>query len=241
MRNWLILMQNQWQELVRNPMMRIHPFMAVAITLVMRLMGPDSMRGWFQSMTITFCIYFSGWLIPAMGLAEEREKRTLAATLLAPVHPAALLLSRALLSALITLALVLVILISWWRPVARPELIMLGVLPVLCIAIAGGILTGLLARDVKHVGVYATPVILALVWGSTLPWEHFQPGIWAVQAWLPTRPLHELLQAGTAGGDPPALRHAAVLLAYAAWAAGLCAWWVRRRPDWLTGVPTDQR
>jgi hypothetical protein len=236
MRLWS-LVGFQARELVRQPMFVFTTATMVAIGAMLGVLVPgmkvasDAEGPHVNILLILMSAFMIGWQIPAHGLAEEKEKRTWQAAMLTPIRPVHMVLARAVLGALVTVPVATGALLLTGQLPAYPGLLVLGAVPILWFAIAGGTLVGLLAPEPKYSAFGGTPVMLALIFGATMPWREFAPHVWSAQTWLPTRPMFELLRAGMVGADDSLLQHALVMSGYAALLMAACV--VRLRQ--LTG------
>mgnify|MGYP000859673367 CR=1 FL=1 len=210
------LARAQVQDIVRNPMLLFFFATAVVMGGLLKATMPASARDIMASAVFTATAYFVGWNIPAFTLAEEKEKRQLEALFLTPVRPWQVILVKGVLGlvgSLVFGAFMFLIL----DQVPRRPLLWLTAYTVLSLFTVGlGVLLGLLVRDTRSLGLGGTPVILLLMTATTLPWALVQPRVWALQAWLPTRPAVELLTAGLTGEAVPVMRNLLVMLAYTA-------------------------
>lgn len=220
------LLQLQWWDVRRNPLIILFAVTTLVMSLIMSLL-PGAKSGEIDdvlevmSMMLTMAVYFIGWNVPSVGLAEEKEKRTLEATLLTPVRPMEILLARAALAGIMTLAAGLVVVLIFRQMPVRPVLLAFAYVVAALFTISLGTLVGLLSPDMKSMNSLGTPVVLVLLFASTLPWKLIAPVAWTVQAWLPTRPLVELLRAGTTGESSyPLVQDALIMVFY----IGLVVW-----------------
>jgi ABC-2 type transport system permease protein len=224
------LLQLQWWDVRRNPLIIMFSLTTVAVGGMLAMMtGGDPDAGMQNlSMVLIMSTYFIGYNVAQLGLVEEKEKRTLEALLLTPVRPIEIVLSRALLSVLLTGATGVILVLIFRQMPARPGVLAGVFLLTMLFAIAIGTLIGLMSPDMKSTGYLGTPVVLLLMFATTLPWRLFVPAVWEVQAWLPTRPVAELLLAGVTGEPVPLVRDVVLMLGYTALVIWLCTRQMRR-------------
>ncbi len=219
------LVQAQWWDVRRNPMILMFTATIVGVAAVMSLMASAEAFEMVSGMMLVMSVYFVGYNLPSFTIAEEKEKRTLEALMLTPVRPLQIVAAKALLAVVLCLVAAGAILLIFGKAPANPGLLVLAYLLAMSWAISLGTLVGLVMPDLKSVGNVGTPFLLILLFATTLPWSLFQPTVWAVQTWLPTRPLVELIQAGYTGREVPVLQDVAVMAAY----TGLLLWICARR------------
>jgi ABC-2 type transport system permease protein len=212
--NLRALVVAQLQDIARNPMLVVFWGILLAIGLVMKLMVPEDGFSILAGMLLLMAAYFVGWQVPAATLAEEKEKRLLEALFLTPIRPWQLVLVKFGLGVGLNLLFGIGMVLILGRMPSSPGLLLVGYLVVSLFTVAGGTLLGLLIKDMRSLGAGGTPILLALMFASTLPWEQFQPQVWAMQVYLPTRPAIELLRAGYLGEPLPIGRDLLVMLAY---------------------------
>lgn len=210
----IALAQAQLQDVVRNAVFAFFAGILPVMGLIMRWTMPESVQPILLTMLLLMAAYFVGWNLPSFTLAEEKEKRQLEALFLTPVRPWQVVLVKGALGVAATAAVGGLVLLIFGQMPARPLLWLFSYLLLALFTVAGGTLVGLLVRDMRTMAIGGTPVQLLLLFASTLPWALAEPGVWAAQAWMPTRPAVELLQAGLFGDEAPVLRHALVMLAY---------------------------
>lgn len=222
------LFVTQFRDIVRNSQLVVFWMTLVGVALVMRYVSPKEASGIVAGVMLVMPAYFVGWNIPAMTLAEEKEKRVLQGLLTTPLQLGQVLAVKGILSLALSLFFTwVVVLISGDRP-ANPAVLLLGSLLLTLFTIGCGTLVGLLVKDLKQVATLGTPVVLVLIFASTLPWEQFRPEVWAAQGFLPTRPAAELLRAGMYGIAGPTLQNCLVMLLYSGLVLALVAWRARR-------------
>lgn len=218
----------QFQDMVRNPMLVVFWGINLAVGWMMTLVMPDEAFEFAAGMLLLMTTYFVGWNIPAHAMAEEKEKRVLEALFLTPVRPWHVVAVRAILAVAICLVFGAGMLLILGQMPAHFGLLLLGYLLVTLFTVAGGTLMGLVVKDMRSLGTMGTPVLLLLIFASTLPWEQFHPAIWEAQRFLPTRPAMELLQAGYLGKEVPVLQDGLVMLAYIGLLLLVCTRLIRR-------------
>lgn len=221
------LLVTQFREIIRNSMIVVFWGIMIAIALMMRFAMPEEAVPILATVLIAMPPYFVAWQIPAMTLADEQEKRALQALVVTPLGLGKLLTVKALLGVTISLVFSVLVVAILGQPV-NPALFFLGTLLLSLFTVSCGTLVGLLVKDVKQLGTFGTPVLLALMFASTLPWQQFRPAVWAAQAFLPTRPSMELMLSGLFGTEVPVLQNSLVLLLYTGLVLALVAWRARR-------------
>lgn len=219
----LALARAQLQDVSRNPMLLVFWGLLPAIGFAMKASMPEGTHTFLAVMMSVMSAYFVGWNLPAHTLAEEKEKRQLAALFLTPIRPWQAVLVKGLLALLLSAVFGLFSMLIVGRLPAHPQLWLVSYLVLSLFTIAGGTLIGLLVKDMRTLGAGGTPVLLLLIFATTLPWGTVQPTFWAVQAWLPTRPAVELLQTSIVGQEAPIVRNLIVMLGYTAllWAVNV--------------------
>jgi ABC-2 type transport system permease protein len=230
MRFWTLL-QLQWWDARRNPMIMLFSLITVVMGGIMAMMMSGSGREmgvYTLGMMLIMSAYFVGYNVAQIGLVEDKEKRTLEALLLTPVRPIEIVLSRALLALVMTAATGLILVLIFRQIPARPAVLAGGFLLTMLFAIATGTLVGLISPDMKSTGYLGTPIVMALIFATTLPWKLFLPAVWEAQAWLPTRPAADLIEAGVSGAAVPLVRDVLLMAGYTALVIWLCTRQMRR-------------
>jgi len=210
----MVLAQAQMKDVVRNPMLLFFFACVPIMGAVMKAAMPASVRTLLSTTLFVMSAYFVGWNIPAFTLAEEKEKRQLEALFLTPVRPWQVVLVKGGLGIVGSLAFGLLMFPILGTVPQRPLLWLLSYTVLTPFTVGVGTLVGLLVKDTRTLGVGGTPVVLLLIFATTLPWALMQPGVWSVQAWLPTRPAVELIAAGITGEAVPVARNLLVMLGY---------------------------
>lgn len=212
----LALTQTQILDVTRNPMLVLFWGLVPIMGFTMKAAMPEDALSILSTTLFFMSAYFVGWNLPAQSMAEWKEKRVLEALLLTPVRPWQVVLVNGALGVVGSLLLGLIMLPIMGHVPAQPVLWLVGYLLAVLFTVSGGTLVGLLFKDMRTLAIGGTPIMLLLIFASTLPWQIMQPDFWAVQAWLPTRPLAELIQAGYSGDQAPVLQHVLVMLGYTA-------------------------
>ncbi|MBY6274717.1 ABC transporter permease [Symbiobacterium thermophilum] len=210
------LAQAQLQDVIRNPLLVLFAALLPAMGIMMRLVMPESARPLLVVMLSVMAPYFVGWNVAGITLAEEKEKRRLEALFLTPVRPWQVVMVKGALALAGTLVMGAVMLAVGGKVPVRPGIWFLAYLLLTLFAVGAGTLLGLLFKDMRSMSIGGTPVQILLLFATTLPWALAGPVLWEVQAWLPTRPVVDLMQAGFFGEEVPVLRHALVMLGYVA-------------------------
>lgn len=216
-------------EVWRSPTMFMMPLVVLVLTAIWGAVARDGSDGYLLAAVLLMTAYLVGFQIPALSLAEAKEKRTLEAVLLTPASPLEVIGAKALVGvgiSLVTAGFALLILRQY--PI-RPGLMLLGFALALLLAVSLGILIGLVARDQKTAGEISAPVLIVLLLGSTMPWPRISPGLWEAMRWLPTRPLLELLQGAGGGHLTAPWQPTLVMLFYAALSVFAAARIIRRQ------------
>ena len=210
----IALAQAQLQDVVRNAVFAFFAGILPVMGLIMRWTMPESVQPILLTMLLLMAAYFVGWNLPSFTLAEEKEKRQLEALFLTPVRPWQVVLVKGGLGIVGSLAFGLLMFPILGTVPQRPLLWLLSYTVLTLFTVGVGTLVGLLVKDTRTLGVGGTPVVLLLIFATTLPWALMQPGVWSVQAWLPTRPAVELIAAGITGEAVPVARNLLVMLGY---------------------------
>lgn len=210
----MALARAQMQDMIRNPMLLLFFACVPVMGAVMKAAMPASTNKLLSTTLFVMSAYFVGWNIPSFTLAEEKEKRQLEALFLTPVRPWQVVLVKGGLGIAGSLAFGLLMFPILGTSPQRPLLWLVSYTLLTLFTVGIGTLAGLLVKDTRTLGAGGTPVVLLLIFATTLPWSLMQPGIWAAQAWLPTRPAVELIAAGITGEAVPVARNLLVMLAY---------------------------
>lgn len=208
------LARAQMQDIVRNPMVLFFLACMPMMGAVMKATMPTSAHSFLATTLFVMTAYFAGWTIPSFTLAEEKEKRQLEALFLTPVRPWQVVLVKGGIGLVGSVGLGLLMFPILGESPQHPLLWLASYTVLTLFAVGIGTLVGLLVKDMRSLGVGGTPVVLVFILASTLPWALMQPGIWAVMAWLPTRPAVELIAAGITGEAVPVARNLLVMLVY---------------------------
>jgi len=217
-------------DFIRNPMILSPALIVPVMAWVMTAMVNGEPEGMAVAAPVLLVMpaYFLGWMTPAFSLAEAKEKRSLEAMLITPLRSWEYIGVQAGVSVVLSLAAGAVVTLIMGQPPASPVLFSLAYLLLTLFTVAGGLIMGLLLPDSRSLGSAGTPVMLALIFSTTLPWALFLPVVWEVQAFLPTRPAVELLMAGYAGQEAPILKDSLIMLAYTALLVYFCVRRLRR-------------
>lgn len=225
----LAILKSQWVETYRNPTLILMPLIVVATSFVYSLMNVADDDGYFPTFLLTMTVIMVGTQLPSLSMAEEKEKRTMEAILLTPVRPleiiAAKLVITALLCAITGGASVLVVGSSPVDPLLAVLAVLLGFL----LYGAIGVIIGLLSKDQKTAGIIGAPIVMFLMFGTILPTSEVPAIVGKVMAWLPTRPLQELLLAAFSTAEFQTVRNTLVMLPYIILSYAIAVYLLRRQ------------
>lgn len=225
----LAIVKSQWVETYRNPTQALMPLLIIATSLVFSMASSNGAEPSPAPMVLIMCVIMVGSQLPALSMAEEKEKRTMEAILLTPVRPLEMIGAKLLVSgvicALTSLAATAILKAS---PV-RPGMAILGVLLGVLFNGALGVTIGLLSKDQKSAGIIGTPVVMLLLFAGILPVSQVPPLVATIMKWLPTLPMNQLFEAAFSGGEFPSIRNALVALVYTILAYALSALLMRRQ------------
>jgi ABC-2 type transport system permease protein len=132
----------------------------IVLTLIYNNLIPDMPKGFALGFGLLFLATMVGMYVPAMSIAEEKEKHTLDVLMLSPATPADVFMGKGLLtfaSILITMSVLLAI---TGNGTAHLGVIIvgMGLTSVTCIFI--GMLIGLVVQNQMATGVVGTPIYM---------------------------------------------------------------------------------
>ncbi len=209
--------------MILSPILML-PFMAWMISATMKREAEATGLG----VLLVMPAYFVGWMTSSFTLAEAKEKRVLESLLITPLRSWEYVAVEAGLGSVLSLVAGGLVVLIVGRVPERIGLLLFGYLLLTLFSVAGGTLIGLLVPDTRTLGSAGTPVLLLLMFGTTMPWELFPPAVWDAQVFLPTRPAMELLRAGYLGVEAPILQNILVMVGYTALVAYFCIYRLRR-------------
>jgi|GEM_PF-1639409 len=227
----IALVKAQLLEFRRNPTVLMLPMIVVGLSVLYSLMADEGPNGFFVAASLLMTVYMVGFQIPAMGIAEDKEKRTLEAVLLTPATGWEVIGAKVIVGALISAGTGLLTMLVYKEAPANPLLLLVGFTLSLLLSLSLGTLIGLIAKDQKSSGVLSAPVMMALLLFTIMPWPEFAPAVWEAMRYLPTRPVMELMLEATTGetGEVPAWQSILVILPYVLVALAVAARQVRRQ------------
>jgi ABC-type Na+ efflux pump permease subunit len=228
MRFWTLVRAQLW-ELRRNLFMLQMPITTLFMAAIFRLAPSGESAQILQGCVLLLSALTVGWMTVALSLGEEREKRVLEALLLTPARPAEIIGAKLLVGTALSAVTGALGLLIFGRAPERPLLLLAAFGVTILFSLACGLLTGLALPDFKTASGFSA-VGTCLIFFSGFPvFQLFAPRYWEFAAYLPARPLYELLIAGATGAETAAGRHFAVGLTYAGIALALCLALLRRR------------
>jgi ABC-2 type transport system permease protein len=147
-------LRTNWSQLL----MYVFP---IAITLIYsKLIPSDQMpNGTALIFGLVVLVTMAGILIPAMMIAEEKEKRTLEVLLLSPAKPAEIFLGKSLTTFLSIIACMFILMLIDNRNWNNTPVILAatGLASVFCIIF--GLITGIFSKNQMSTGIVSTPLI----------------------------------------------------------------------------------
>jgi ABC-2 type transport system permease protein len=104
-----------------------------------------------------------GTLVPAMLIAEEKEKKTLEVLMLSPAKPVEVFTGKGLLTLVTMLLFAVLVMLIAGTPGAAYPLILLSTILVSVTCIIIGMIVGLLAQNQMATGIIGLPVFLPFI------------------------------------------------------------------------------
>ncbi|MGG3988616.1 ABC transporter permease [Bacillus smithii] len=156
-----------WKDLLKNSYML---FTVVFPLLFAAWIGRMEAASEFaRLLPINLALVLVGAFLQAAIIAEEKEKNTLRGLLLSPVKPLEIFIGKSLLSAFLTIAVVIgSILISDFQMPSSILLFAVAVLLNMMIYINIGTILGLLSRTVMETSIIGVPILMIFGYGALL-------------------------------------------------------------------------
>ena len=145
-------------------------------------------------MGLLFLVTLAGMYIPAMTIAEEKEKRTLEVLTLSPATPVEVFMGKGLLTFVAMMATMVVLILLASSGIEHIAVVVVGmsVTSITCIFI--GMLIGLLSQNQMATGVVGMPVYMVFMLVPLLASHETQGFIGTLARVLPTHYFFEMLR-----------------------------------------------
>lgn len=225
----LAILKSQWVETYRNPTQALMPLLCIAASLVFSMAPSNRAGAGAAPMLLIMCVIMVGSQLPALSMAEEKERRTMEAMLLTPVRPLEIIGAKLVVSGVICIITSLAAMVIMKASPVRPGMAIVGVLLGVLFSGAVGVTIGLLSEDQKSASIIGTPVVMLLLFAGILPISQVPPLVATIMKWLPTLPMQQFFEAAFSAGEFPSVRNALVVLVYTILTFSLSALLMRRQ------------
>lgn len=148
-------------DLIRQVENRKAPVNVVVDTVGGRT--PLPITRWQVLFATTFVLMTTGMFVPALMLVEERERGTLSATLVTPARVAEVLVSRALLGLVMTMAMSYLTLVLNLALPPKPSALLITIALAAVMSVEMGLIVGTLAKDAQSVCALASTLQIFIV------------------------------------------------------------------------------
>jgi ABC-2 type transport system permease protein len=188
----MTILRKEAQDIRSNLNITFMFILPIVLTLIYSHLIPDMPRGFALSFGLLFLATMVGMYVPAMIIAEEKEKRTLEVLMLSPATPADIFMGKGMLTLIaIVVSTVVLLLISGNGP-ANLAVIAVGMTLTSITCIFIGMLIGLAVQNQMATGVIGTPVYMLFMLIPLL--AHLGDGfITQIARALPTHYLLDML------------------------------------------------
>ncbi|EEG78018.1 ABC transporter permease [Dethiobacter alkaliphilus] len=166
----------------------------VALTMIYKNFIPEMPDGFALGMGLLFLATLVGMYVPAMTIAEEKEKRTLEVLTLSPAKPAEVFVGKGLLTFVSVLLTMVVLLLVVGSEAGTLPVIVVGMTLTAVVCIFIGMLIGLLSQNQMATGVVGMPVYMVFMLVPLLASHEPQDFIGTLAGFLPTHHFFQMLR-----------------------------------------------
>ncbi len=158
----LAIFYKELQDIKSNSNITVMFLIPILLTYLWENLIPGMPSGMGLSLGMMFLIVMVGMYVPAMLIAEEKEKNTIEVLLFSPATSLEILIGKGLLTftAILIISLLLLVLTGIY---SQLFIIFTGVFLTTIFSIATGMIVGLLSPNQMATGVIGTPVYLILL------------------------------------------------------------------------------
>ncbi|MCF2944487.1 ABC transporter permease [Paenibacillus tarimensis] len=184
MRRVRAIITKDWKDLLKNSYILVSILLPLGFAAMLSRMSTDDSS--MLSMPINLALVMTGAFVQASMMAEEKERSTLRVLLLSPASTLEIMIGKSVLSAIITLIVVIgSIFISG---INIPELFFFSIMVLLSliIFISLGTIIGLISRTVMETSIVGLPILIIFTYGSMLSSMFDSPIITKSISYLPT-------------------------------------------------------
>lgn len=146
---------------------------------------PDFPAAWSTSFALVMLVGEVGTLVPAMLIAEEKEKKTLEVLMLSPAKPVEIFAGKGLLTFVSILIFSVIVMLISGIPLAAYPVIILSTILTSITCIIFGMIIGLLSQNQMATGIIGLPIFLPFI---MLPFLSFSGNeiILTINRFIPT-------------------------------------------------------
>lgn len=135
----------------------------IAMTVIYKNFIPDMPEGFILGFGLLFLVTMAGMYVPAMMIAEEKEKKTLGVLMLSPARPMEVFAGKGLLTLLSILVTMFILLLVSGNGFRHIEIILTGVILTSIFGILLGMVIGILVQNQMATGIIGTPIYMILM------------------------------------------------------------------------------
>lgn len=214
---YLEIMRMDAKDLFKNmsslPLVLVPPLLAG----LMRIVTKDAPPELIMPMWVVYAQVMVGLMLMTLGIAEDKDKKTLEALFLVPMPIGSILLAKSLFAYIVTLVVEALVIFPNGVWTGDVWAVALAAIIGPAIFVEMGLILGLLSPNYKASGTYSVPVMLILFLGPVIGGavKALQP----IVKWLPSTPLGDMVTSGMKGAGAEEL--GARLAVLAVWAVVL--------------------
>lgn len=194
---YLEIMRMDAKDLFKNmsslPLVLVPPLLAG----LMRVVTKDASPELIMPMWVVYAQVMVGLMLMTLGIAEDKDKKTLEALFLAPMPIGSILLAKSLFAYIVTLVVEALVIFPNGVWTGDVWAVALAAIIGPAIFVEMGLILGLLSPNYKASGTYSVPVMLILFIGPMIGGavKALQP----IVKWLPSTPLWDMVTSGMKG------------------------------------------
>ncbi|RIX49262.1 ABC transporter permease [Paenibacillus nanensis] len=192
------IVKKEWKDAVKNPQILLLAALPILFALVFEGMADNRLD--IISYPALLALSMTGAFTQSTMVCEEKEKHTLRVLMLSPATVAEILLGKSLLTALLTLVVMIISMIIVGFPVYHFAYLALMLLFSLVMFLSFGTIIGLLSRTVSESSIIGLPVLLIFVMGPFFAPDLGGDALVKIVDYLPTQQFMHALSALTEDG-----------------------------------------
>ncbi|PWA12308.1 ABC transporter permease [Pueribacillus theae] len=193
------IFQKDWKDLLKNSYIIFT--MAIPLIFAAWLGRIGTEDGFLHSLPISLALVISGCFVQAAMVAEEKEKNTLRGLLLSPASTTEILIGKSLLTAAVTIVIIIGSIFLSEFNVQSISLFSLLILLNLVTFISIGTILGLVSRTVMETSIIGMPVMLIFGMGSMFKTMIENETLLKILHYLPSEQFNEAWLSMSEGGS----------------------------------------